>query len=157
MPFVVHQRMQEIQAKTGRMPEAHELGTFRIRGKNITVTEDMLLKWAAAQNSVIPFDNQMTSDADAHRCSTHFVWREMQYDKADSSKTPEALFLSAERGHAMEKLLATLTDEERKVVHAIREGEGSDRKVSLLLGCKDECARLYKKALIEKLAQRASS
>jgi RNA polymerase sigma factor (sigma-70 family) len=164
MPYSVHRKAEHIRATTGETAKAEQLGTYKVRVKGktreVVITEDMLLAWKAAQNSVVSLDG--STDADhgrdlgAHEAGyIGGVLTSASLKCPDSSKTPEALFLNAEREQSMGDLMATCTVEERKVIAAIRNGDGSDRLIGKMLGIKEMAARTYKAKLIEKLAKAA--
>lgn len=145
MPYSVHKKSEYIKATTGEYATAEQLGsyTLRVKGKTktIKITDELLLSWRAMQSAIVPLDSaQEENTPPTLRCP-------------DSSKTPEALFLNAEREQEMTRILSLCTPSERTVVTAIRNGEGSDRKVSQLLGLKEQAARAYKARLVAKLAR----
>lgn len=155
MPYSVFRRVEEIHSRTGSVATAEQLGTYTVRGKEVPITEALLVKWRTSASLVVPLD-------ELHNISTKTHWDSGGHNEfievgtaPDSSKNPETMYERAEQEQLAAKLIDGLTSQEKEVLTMMREGDASNRKVAGVLGCKDECARLFKAALIVKLQKRA--
>src|SRR5581483_4014210 len=107
MPFPIHKKIEDFKARHGRAPTAQELGSYKTKGgKEVPVTEDKLLKWQSAMNSVVSLDAAHDNGPrDQERSATQgFV----ASDVPDSSKSPQALYEAEEQRLHAEYLIAGL-------------------------------------------------
>lgn len=155
MPYEVYRKAEDILAKTGTIATAAQLGSYKLRGKMVPVTEELLIKWRTSSSLVVPLD-------ELHNVATKKSWDTGANNEfieigtaADSTRNPETLYEREEQQVHINRLISGLTSQEKTVLEMMREGDASNRKVAGVLGCKDECARLFKIALIEKIRSRA--
>jgi len=160
MPYSVYKKAEHIKATTGVEATAEQLGTYECRSKGksktVQVTDELLLRWAASQNSVMSMDtvgNAQTNQSWVQSDGDYVVRGDLP--DPESSRGPEGAYLKAEQQVHANALIEGLDEKEQMVIAAIRDGEGSNRKVGILLGVGDSVARDYKLRLFKKLQGRA--
>jgi DNA-directed RNA polymerase specialized sigma subunit len=158
MPYAVHKKAEEHLARTGRVADAKDLGTFKVtrraRGGNrveeVPITEDQLHQWRASMNSVSSIEgrNSHLHEDDNDRGDRPSL------DIPDSSKDPHSLYEAEEQKRHAEWLIDGLNEQEKTALGHIREGV-TNHKLGELLGTGREGARRIRSDIIAKLQLRA--